>query len=136
MTISLHPLTPRTRLYSTGGEVTVAGDATTDQSVHTTWHRIHTVCTYCFKTHAIHEHMHKRMYIHCFVTLSPQSLTSHSHHLNLQKPFLHTLEIPTLPSLALHSSPHTPSLTLHPLHPIPHFSLPHLIPHPLLSLSP
>ena len=76
-------------------------------------------------------------YIHCFVALSPQSLTSHSHHLNLQKPFLHTLEIPTLPSLAFHSSPHTPSLTLHPLHPIPHFSLPHLTPHtPSLTLHP
>ena len=74
-------------------------------------------------------------YIHCFVTLSPQSLTSHSHHFNLQKPFLHTLEIPTLPSLAFHSSPHTPSLTLHPSHPIPHFSLPHLTPHPP-SLTP
>ena len=103
-----------------------------------TQHGIAYICTYCFKTHAIHEHMHKHTYVH---TLLCHSLTSIAYLTlsspQLTKPFLHTLEL-------LHFHPRTPLITSHPhpshftpSHPIPHFSLPHLTPHtPSLTLHP
>ena len=135
MTISLHPLTPRTRLNTTGREVTVAGDATTGQSVHTTWHSIHTVCTYCFKTHAIHENMHKRTYVCTYTALSLSHLNRSPHTLITSTYKNHSFT--PLSSLHFHPSHSTHHLTPHPSHFTPHtpsltslYLTSPLIPHP------
>ena len=92
-----------------------------------TQHGIAYICTYCFKTHAIHEHMHKHTYVH---TLLCHSLTSIAH-LTLSSPQL-TKTIPSHPWAPYTSIPRTPLITSHP---IPHTSP--LTYHPsLLSTSP